>query len=121
MNDKGETVSPYFEAEGGFYRNGQFQPFRIPGAAQTYIENIANDGSIQGTYVIEDPNESYTWEGYGFSLAPNGELSVIFVPDAKSTYVKGGNSRGDVVGTYFDEDDWGFYHWHAFIANPARR
>jgi hypothetical protein len=123
INDKGEMVgyrANQDKIESWVFRNGQFQFFQIPGAQFTYAENIANDGSIQGTYIVEDPSESYTWEGYGFSLAPNGDISVIFVPGAKSTYVKGGNARGDVVGGYFDEDEQGFYHWHAFIANPVQ-
>ncbi|HSF30435.1 MAG TPA: hypothetical protein VLK82_08200 [Candidatus Tectomicrobia bacterium] len=87
----------------------------ILGAAATWVENLAGDGSIQGSYV-----DAATWEGRGYSLAPNGDLSVIHVPGGISTFVNGGNARGDLVGGYLTQDDQGNYQWGAFIANPIR-
>jgi hypothetical protein len=88
---------------------GVFQFLAIPSARHSFVENVADDGSWQGTFVDE------SFLDHGFDRAPDGTLTVIDFPGAWQTSVKGGNGKGSVVGVYLIQNAEGEFEWHGWI------
>lgn len=123
LNDLGRYVGVFDDADGRFHafqgQVGQAALTRVdyPGAVQTFLISVANDGAMAGTWFDAEGAQ------HGFVLN-NGSYTRIDVPQATPTTdatfelgtglgssVYGVNRLGDVVGQYADERGVG----HGFL------
>ena len=54
INDRGSVTGHYTDANGGIhgwvYDNGTYRTVDVPGSTATWVQGIANDGTIMGSY-----------------------------------------------------------------------
>jgi hypothetical protein len=99
LNARGDLVGavqkPDFTFRGFVIVEGQISVFDYPGAQSTLAEGIRQDGTIVGTYILNNRN-------HGFVLPPSGHFTTFAVPDACGTSIADTNERGDLAGSYVD-------------------
>ena len=102
------TVHNY-TPEHGFVRgaDGTCVTFDAPGAVQTIVTGINNDGTITGYFHV--PREHGT--KHGFVRAADGTIATFDVSGAKATEPTAINAAGTIVGTYGNNPDVP----HAFV------
>jgi uncharacterized membrane protein len=71
-----------------------FYTYQYPGASQTYIETINNDGAVAGYFVSGGNTHAFVLQ--------NGTATQLDVPGAATTYAYGMNDHGDIAGSYVD-------------------
>jgi hypothetical protein len=122
VNDFGQTVGDYFDAEDVFHSYvvdchdqrscGQFKALDVPfsGATGTYSPAINNAGMIVGSWSDSAENQhSYTliagkFESFDVPAANKAENQFLLL-------YYGINSEGDIVGTFFDAS----FNTHGFL------
>ncbi|RPJ59759.1 MAG: hypothetical protein EHM23_12955 [Acidobacteria bacterium] len=104
INDKGEIVGDYYGDDGrihGFlFDQGEVTTIDVPGAENTWIEDINNRGDMVGAhgYSIFPPHS-------GFVLS-HGVFNTIDHPSGFSTSMRGINNRGKTVGVFAFDAGW---------------
>ena len=97
----------------GFLRaaNGAFTTFDVPGALNTYAENINAAGTISGYYEDAEINHEH-----GFVRAANGAITTFDAPGALNTIVifTGMTANGAITGNCDDQDG----NLHGFLRSP---
>jgi probable HAF family extracellular repeat protein len=95
INNSGVIVGTYLlksDRHGFMVKNGHFSSIDFPGAAETQVFKISNDGDIVGTYSMPFGVSN------GFSFA-NGKFKTINQPNTSFNAVRGVNSHDQIVGT----------------------
>jgi hypothetical protein len=82
---------------------GTFTEIAVPGAAETYVAGINNQGAIVGGY--------RTANGSGAFVLDQGVYSTVTIPGSTNTVITDINSSGVMVGSYFAEGTG----YHGFI------
>jgi uncharacterized membrane protein len=80
---------------GYFVKNGNFEPFDVPGSNLTAAWDINPSGDVVGAF------RDGTGRIHGFLLSEGGFTTIDF-PGAIVTKARGINPRGDIVGLYVD-------------------
>lgn len=77
----------------GAHADPVFTTFNVPGAAQTYVAALADDGTVSGTaYIAEIP--------HGFVRAPDGTVATFGVDGANYIETTCMNDKGTVAGDF---------------------
>ncbi|HZQ71090.1 MAG TPA: hypothetical protein VFA68_21375 [Terriglobales bacterium] len=107
INNFGEIVG--FDDNGGFiFKNGRFQTVVFPGAVDTTVLGVNDNGVIVGWYDASGATCTCAF------VLKNGKFLSFSYPGAAATAAAGINSAGQVVGQYtFD-----YQAWHGFVTNP---
>jgi len=128
VNDKGEIVGEYSEAEGRtvsfLLKGGKFSVLRIS-SPQVHARAINNLGQIVGSYIsasqaaAKEPKstpDKGSGSSHGFLLPPTGDLRNIDFPgvDTQETGIGAINDSGTIVGHYNSRDSVS----HGFVAVP---
>jgi uncharacterized membrane protein len=126
LNDRGQTVGPYIDADGtphGFLhtpshkRDGRFRTIDIPGAQFAVPYDVNNRGQIVGIYVDEGaapgPDGLFPPGAQHAFLWDRGKVTIVDPPDtvnAPNAYSI--NDRGQIVGVRIDPsgNQIGFLH-----------
>lgn len=99
LNNRGQVVGAVqrsdFTFRGFSIAKGTVGLFDYPGAQSTLAEGIRNDGTIVGTYTLNNVN-------HGFLLHPHGQFEPFNVPQACETFIFDTNDAGDLAGAYVD-------------------
>lgn len=97
LNDRGHLVgavqTPDFTFRGFVIVEGQISIFDYPEAQSTLAEGIRQDGTIVGTYTLNNRN-------HGFLLHPSGQFEAFDVPNTCETSISDANDAGDLAGSY---------------------
>jgi probable HAF family extracellular repeat protein len=105
INSHGVVVG-WADSDGFLCRRGVCQIIDVPGANQTALRGVNDDGLIVGWYSVP------SCLGCGF-LLQNGRFFSFSYPGAVATYAGGVNSLGEIVGQYtFD-----FTTYHGFVTS----
>lgn len=91
---------------GYFLRNGDLEPFDVPGSNLTKAWDINSTGAVVGEFRDD------TGRTHGFLLS-EGAFTTIDPPGAVLTKARGINSGGDIVGLYIDSSG----QQHGFLRN----
>jgi len=95
INNRGVIVGTYeiaFMHHGFMLENGHFHSIDFPGADETQVFKISNDGDIVGTYT---PPFGVS-NGFSFD---KGQFRTINQPNTSFNSVRGVNNRDQIVGT----------------------
>ena len=99
LNNRGQVVGAVqrsdFTFRGFSIAEGSVVVFDYPGAQSTQAEGIRKDGTIVGTYTLDNVN-------HGFLLHPHGHFERFDVPQACETFIFDTNDAGDLAGAYVD-------------------
>jgi hypothetical protein len=77
----------------GAHADPAFTTFNVPGATQTYVAALADDGAVSGTaYIGEVP--------HGFVRAPDGTVATFGIDGANYIETTCMNDRGTVAGDF---------------------
>jgi uncharacterized membrane protein len=94
INNRGVIVGTYdiaFMHHGFMLENGHFRSIDFPGAAETQVFKISNDGDIVGTYT---PPFGIS-NGFSFD---KGQFRTINQPNTSFNSVRGVNNRDQIIG-----------------------
>jgi hypothetical protein len=112
INNAGDVVGQYLDADGyvhAYLQSGsKFTGLDVPGAADTYVNDINDRGEVLLDAIFESPsgsNRNYIWSKGLLTPLPD-------VQGAANTYTYGLNNRGDYCGRWYDPDGAS----HAFLA-----
>ena len=101
LNNRGQVVGVVQRSDltyrGFSIAKGTVVFFDYPGAQSTFAEGIRNNGTIVGTYTLNNVN-------HGFILHPHGQFKFksFDVPQACETFIFDTNDAGDLAGAYVD-------------------
>lgn len=94
--------------------SGRFRTLSMPGASETVVEDLAEDGSIVGWGRFTDPVYGEVTRGF---LLRDGAFTSVVHPRGILTVLHGVDAAGDLLGEYFDV----FRTPHAFLRLPDGR
>ncbi|MSQ47277.1 MAG: hypothetical protein EXR78_02635 [Deltaproteobacteria bacterium] len=99
LNDRGQVVGAVQRADFTFrsllIAQGTIVIFDYPGAQSTQAEGIRKDGTIVGTYTLNNV-------AHGFILHPHGQFEPFDVLRACGTFIHDTNEASDLAGAYVD-------------------
>lgn len=100
----------------GFLRSadGTYTDFAVPGATDTYLDGLSDNGNLWGQYDVYDP------AGNLVKLDNFTDINGVFdtsvdVPGAAATYLTSINDSGQISGLFFDAAG----NQHSFYADPV--
>src|SRR5262249_34428822 len=85
-----------FNAHGFVWSRGGSTTIDLPGASQTLIYAINDEGQMAGISAGPD------FILHAFLLDEDGGVTTIDLPGARHTFPRGINNRGQIVGNYQD-------------------
>lgn len=102
INSSGLISGTFFDsgfgAHGFLWSNGKGHLYDFPGASQTFLGGINDQGVAAGTLINDDGSSA------GFTLNPDGSTNQFSVPFAFNTNANGINNHGQIVGTFQSGD-----------------
>jgi len=94
---------------GYLVKNGNFEPFDVPGSNLTQAWDMNPAGDVVGNY------RDTTGKSHGFLLKA-GQFTSLDFPSAINTQARGINPGGEVVGWYIDSTG----HTHGFLRSVGQ-